>query len=77
MTLITPTKFNLEVRKRVNGVTKALSYIDMTKYALNSIVHATNNKRYPVLYYKVFRSHRPAEVNIADNPFFLAINHRS
>ena len=72
MTLITATKFNLEVRKksktrRGNGDTQAF----------NSIAQATNNKRCPVLYYKEFRSHGPAEVNIADNPFYLAINHRS
>ena len=37
---------------------------------------ATNNKRCPVRYYKKFRSHRPAEMNNADSPFYLAINYR-
>ena len=29
-----------------------------------------------MLYYKKFRSHRPAEMNGAESPFYLAINHR-
>ena len=38
--------------------------------------HATNNERCPVHYYKKFRSHRPAEMNNDDSPFYLAINYR-
>lgn len=38
-------------------------------------IYATNNDRCPVKYYKLFKSHRPAEMNEANSPFFLAIRH--
>lgn len=38
-------------------------------------VYATESERCPVKYYKYFKSHRPAEMNTADAPFFLAIRH--
>ena len=44
--------------------------------AFNPTAHATNNERCPVHFYKKFRSHRPAEMNEADSPFYLAINYR-
>ena len=44
--------------------------------AFYNTAQATNNERYPVRYYKKFRSHRPAEMNNADSPFYLAINYQ-
>ncbi|CAH3187324.1 unnamed protein product, partial [Porites evermanni] len=39
--------------------------------------HASNKKsRYPVEFYKAFRSHRPEAMLQPDAPFYLAINHR-
>lgn len=37
---------------------------------------ATNNERYPVKFYKAFKNHRPDEMNVADAPFYLAVNHK-
>ena len=37
--------------------------------------YATNTERYPVQFYKLFRSHRPDEMNELDAPFFLAVRH--
>ena len=42
----------------------------------NPTAQATNNERYPVEYYKSFKSHRPEEMLKPDSPFFLAVNHR-
>ena len=42
----------------------------------NPTAQATNNERCPVYYYKKFKSHRPEEMNNADSPFYLTINHR-
>ena len=36
---------------------------------------ATNTERCPVHFYKLFRSHRPEEMNKPDAPFFLAVRH--
>ena len=36
---------------------------------------ATNTERCPVQFYKLFRSHRPDEMNEPDAPFFLAVRH--
>ena len=44
--------------------------------AFNPTPQATNNKRCPVYYYKKFKSHCPEEMNNADSPFYLTINHR-
>ena len=44
--------------------------------AFNPTAQATNNERCPVYYYKKFKSHRPEEMNNADSPFYLTINHR-
>lgn len=44
--------------------------------AFNPTAQATNTERCPVRYYKAFKSHRPAEMNSSDSPFYLAINHR-
>ena len=37
--------------------------------------YATNTERCPVHFYKLFRSHRPEEMNKPDAPFFLAVRH--
>ncbi|XP_078371393.1 tolloid-like protein 2 [Oculina patagonica] len=37
--------------------------------------YATNTERCPVQFYKLFRSHRPDEMNEQDAPFFLAVRH--
>ena len=37
--------------------------------------YATNTARCPVHFYKLFRSHRPEEMNKPDAPFFLAVRH--
>ena len=37
--------------------------------------YATNTERCPVQLYKLFRSHRPEEMNKPDSPFFLAVRH--
>ena len=44
--------------------------------AFNPTAQATNNERCPVYYYKKFKIHRPEEMNNADSPFYLTINHR-
>ena len=36
-------------------------------------VFATNTDRCPVKYYKIFKSHRPSEMNLPDSPFYLAV----
>ena len=41
----------------------------------SSKAYATNTERYPVQFYKLFRSHRPDEMNEPDAPFFLAVRH--
>ena len=38
-------------------------------------IYATDTNRCPVKYYKLFESHRPAEMNTPDDPFFLAVRH--
>lgn len=38
-------------------------------------IYATGSERCPVEYYKIFKSHRPVEMNTADAPFFLAVRH--
>ena len=38
-------------------------------------IYATGSERFPVEYYKAFKSHRPVEMNIADATFFLAVRH--
>ncbi len=38
-------------------------------------IYATDTNRCPVKYYKLFESHRPAEMNTPDAPFFLAVRH--
>ena len=38
-------------------------------------IYATDTNRCPVKYYKLFESHRPAEMNTPDSPFFLAVRH--
>ena len=43
--------------------------------AFNPTAQATNKEHCPVVYYKKFRSRRPAEMNSADSPLYLAINH--
>lgn len=43
--------------------------------AFNPSAQATNKEHCPVVYYKKFRSRRPAEMNSADSPLYLAINH--
>ena len=37
---------------------------------------ATDNERCPVKYYKLFRSHRPIEMNQPEAPFYLAVKHQ-
>jgi len=37
---------------------------------------ATDNERCPDKYYKLFRSHRPIEMNQPEAPFYLAIKHQ-
>lgn len=37
---------------------------------------ATDNQRCPVKYYKLFRSHRPIEMNQPEAPFYLAVKHK-
>ena len=37
--------------------------------------YATNTERYPVHFYRLFRSHRPEGMNKPDAPFFLAVRH--
>ena len=44
--------------------------------AFNPTAQTTNNEDCPVHYHKKFKSHHPEEMNNADSPFFLAINHR-
>jgi integrase len=44
--------------------------------AFNPTAQATNTDRCPVKLFKKFASHRPAEMKLADSPFFLAINRR-
>ena len=41
--------------------------------AFNPTLHATNQDRCPVKYYKNFRDHRPPEINRVESPFFLAV----
>lgn len=43
--------------------------------AFNPTTQATNKEHCPVVYYKKFRSRRPAEMNSADSPLYLATNH--
>lgn len=37
---------------------------------------ATGNERCPVMYYKMFKSHRPLLMNQPESPFYLAIKHQ-
>jgi len=37
--------------------------------------YTTNTERCPVQFYKLFRSHRPEEMNEPDAPFFFAVRH--
>jgi integrase len=37
--------------------------------------YATNTERCPVMYYKLFQSHRPEEMKKPESPFFLAVRH--
>ena len=37
---------------------------------------ATDNERCPVKYYKLFRRHRPIEMNQPEAPFYLAVKHQ-
>ena len=37
--------------------------------------YATNTERCPVYFYRLFKSHRPEEMNKPDAPFFLAVRH--
>ncbi|XP_031556236.1 uncharacterized protein LOC116292998 [Actinia tenebrosa] len=37
--------------------------------------YATNMERCPIQFYKLFRRHRPEEMNKPDAPFFLAVRH--
>ncbi|XP_031421053.1 uncharacterized protein LOC105908810 isoform X5 [Clupea harengus] len=38
-------------------------------------VYATGTNRCPIMMYKMFKSHRPGEMNSQDSPFFLALRH--
>ena len=38
-------------------------------------VFATNTARWPVRFYKKFRSHRPVEMSASESPFYLAVRH--
>ena len=38
-------------------------------------IYATGTERCPVKFYKLFKSHSPAEMNLPDAPFFLAVRH--
>lgn len=40
-------------------------------------IYATNTERCPIRFYKLFKSHRPEEMNQPDSPFFLAVRHGS
>ena len=41
--------------------------------AFNPTLHATDQERCPIKYYKSFREHRPTEMNSPESPFFLAV----
>ena len=36
-------------------------------------VSATKTERFPVKFYKTFKSHRPVEMNQSESPFYLAV----
>ena len=38
--------------------------------------YASESERCPVRFYKIFKSHRPLEMNVPDVPFFLEINYK-
>ena len=38
---------------------------------------ATGTNRCPVLYYKLFKAHRPQKANSPESPFYLAVNHQT
>ena len=44
--------------------------------AFNPTIQATGTDRCPVKFYQIFLSHRPAESNMPEAPFYLAINHK-
>ena len=44
--------------------------------AFYATAEATDNERRPVKYYKLFRSHRPIEMNQPEAPFYLAVKHQ-
>ena len=43
--------------------------------AVQPKVYATGTNRCPIMMYKMFKSHRPGEMNSQDSPFFLALRH--
>ena len=43
--------------------------------AFNPKICATDTDRCPVRFYKLFKSHRPDEMNEPDSPIFLAVKH--
>lgn len=44
--------------------------------AFHPKIYAASTKRCPIKFYKVFRDHRPEEMNQPDSPFFLAVRTR-